>query len=469
MDFINTEINEFKKQFQSSMEPLRVSFRSLCSEWDWARRSEAYTHLMHKYPAKIFPYIPIFFLSSKDYATADEYVLDPFAGTATVLLESITHPYIRRNAIGAEINPLARLIAKVKTTPLDIQALKKETENLISRVKSFHSDVKIPEFSNRDLWFSRRIQTELAKLRICIDSIADVHIRDFFLVCYSSIIRDVSLADPRIAPPILLKPEHFVKNPKRQREVETLLRKKKMARPLTYFVRAVKNNLKRVETLNSIDDIHNGKVSANIIWDDAKELKKGRLIDKAEIDKSEAEPLGTGSIGLVITSPPYINAQKYIRTTRLELLWLGLVNEKEIAALDRQFVGTERIFSSECNELSLTGIGSADSVIKRIYQKNRQRAGIVSRYFLDMRQIIGEIHRVLKKGGRFILVVGDNTICGEQVNNHQILTDIATQELGFELEVAFVDSIRSRGMITKRHETGGLVLDDWVIVLKKEQ
>ena len=467
MDLISSRLAEFRKRFEDSGEPLRVSFRSLCSEYSWAKRSEAYTHLMHKYPAKILPYIPIFFLSSETYAGQDEYVMDNFAGTGTVLVESLVHPYLKRNAIGVEINPLARLIAKVKTTPLRMDKLRGETKSLISRAESFSGDAEIPKFPNRDLWFSKRIQAELAKIRRCIEDVEDSDFRDFFLVCFSNIIREVSFADPKIAPPVILKPEHFSKNPERQHEMAALLRRKKWARPLSYFVRAVARNMKRVETLNSVDELRSKKVEAEIIWDDARELKRGRLIANGKIDKSNAEPLRNGCIGLVITSPPYINAQKYIRTTKFELFWLGLVTEEELPALDRMFVGTERVFSNEYGELCLTGVQSADSVIQRIYERNKERAGIVSRYFNDMRQVIGETHRVLKKGGRFVLVVGDNTICGLTVESHRILADIATQDSGFEVETVLVDKIRSRGMITKRHETGGMVLDDWVIILQK--
>ncbi|MBA7504310.1 hypothetical protein ES706_02944 [subsurface metagenome] len=467
MDLVSSYLAGFRKRFEDSEEPSRVSFRSLCADWTWAKRSDVYTHLMHKYPAKILPYIPIFFLSSETYAGQDELILDNFAGTGTVLLESIIHPHLKRNAIGVEINPLARLIAKVKTTPLPTDDLKEETKSLISRIKSFFGDAEIPEFPNRDFWFSRRVQVELAKIRKCIEDVEDPDFRDFFLVCFSYIIRDVSLADPKIAPPVMLKPEHFSRNLGRREEAAALLRKKKWARPLTYFVRAVERNMERVETLNSVDDLRCGKVRAEIIWDDARELRRGKLTAKGEIDKSNTEPVQSESVGLVITSPPYINAQKYIRTTKFELFWLGLASERELPALDRAFVGTERVFSNEYGELSLTGVESADSVIQRIYERNKRRAGIVSRYFIDMRQVIRETHRVLKEGGRFVLVVGDNTICGLTVESHRILADIAVQDSGFEVETMLVDKIRSRGMITKRHETGGMVLDDWVIVLRK--
>lgn len=469
MDIVNTQIEKFNARYQKTSKPIRVSFRSLCSGWPWAKRSELYTHLMHKYPAKILPYIPIFFLSSETYASREETILDPFAGTGTVLLESIIHPYFKRNAIGVEINPLARLIAKVKTTPLDTVKLRKEAKALISRIKAFSGKVDIPEFTNRDLWFSPRIQTELAKIKRCIEEVEDPDFKDFFFVCFSSIIREVSLADPNIPPPVILNPKNFVKNPERQKGAVALLRRKKWARPLGYFKRKIEKNIGRIDTLNQIKELHDKQVKSEIVWDDARELKRGRLIVKGQIDKSEAEPIEDESIGLVITSPPYINAQKYIRTTKFELFWLGLVNEKEIVDLDRNIMGTERVYRSEYIKTSLIGIESADKVIKRIYERDKERAAIVSKYFSDMRQVTKEIYRVLKRNGRFILIIGDNRVCGIRVENHKVLSDIAIQDAGFEVETILVDKIRSRGMITKRHETGGLVLDDWVIVFKKER
>lgn len=466
-NLVDIRLRKFHQDYLQKEKPVRVNFRLLCSDWLWARRSEAYTHLMHRYPAKIFPYIPIFFLSSKTYALPNETVLDPFAGTGTVLLESITHPYFKRHAIGAEINPLARLIAKVKTTPIDTAKLTSIAKDLSARVKNFPDRVEIPEFPNKDLWFSPHVQVELSKIRACIEEIEDNDIKDFFFVCFSSIIREVSLADPRIPPPVILRPENFA-NPERRKEVENLLKKKIYGKPLLRFKEKVEKNIRRLESLNKINEIKSGKVTSEIVWDDARDLKRGRLVGKGKIDKTKARAIANESIGLVITSPPYINAQKYVRTTKFELFWLGIISAKELADLDRRFIGTERIYSNEYKELPCVGVASADDVIKRIYTKNPAKAGVVSKYFHDMYLAMGEVHRVLKKGGRFVLVIGDNTICGIKVKNHKILTDIAVQKIGFGLELVLVDKIRSRGMITKRHETSGLVLDDWIIVLKKE-
>ena len=468
MEPVDKQLKQFAQRYHRSHRAIRTSFRSLCSEWVWAKRSDVYTHLIHRYPAKMLPYIPIFFLSTEEYASSEEVILDPFAGTATVLVESLFHPYSKRNSIGVEINPLARLIAKVKTTPLNLTELMNQRDALIERIRAFQGDAPIPEFTNQDMWFSKRIQTDLAKILFCIEEIENPDYKDFFFVCLSSIIRDVSLADPKIPPPIILKASNFTGDPQRKSQIERLIRKKKRARPVSYFKKAINHNLERVKTLIKEEDIASGRVTAEIVWDDARHLRHAKLESKGYLNKTNTYQIADGSIGMVITSPPYINAQKYIRTTKFELLWLGLIDEQGLAALDRSLVGTERIPASEYRDLRLVGIPSADKVIKRIYLKNPKRAAIVSRYFEDMRQVLNEVHRVLRDRGRCILVIGNNHICDIEVKSHKILSDIASQECGLDVEMVLVDSIRSRGMITKRHETGGLVADDWVLVLKKE-
>jgi len=208
---------------------------------------------------------------------------------------------------------------------------------------------------------------------------------------------------------------------------------------------------------------------ARIVWDDARSLAQAPYLGKGSLDKSAATPLADNSIGIVITSPPYINAQKYVRTTKLELWWLDLIEPSTdgLSEFAKQFVGTERVPYDEYNELQLLDNCTADEVLKRIYRSSPERAGIVSRYFCDMSLVMAEVYRVLKPGGYFILVLGDNTVCGHVVDNHNILADIAQEDIGFSLQTILVDQIRSRGLITKRHESAGVITDEWVLMLKK--
>lgn len=227
MGSVDKQLLEFRRAYAGSEKAIRVSFRELCKPWEWAKRSDVYTHYLHKYPAKVLPYIPIYFLSSEEYASKKETVLDPFCGTGTVLLESIMHPYFTRKAISVEINPLARLIAKVKTTHLNVSELEDVAEALYERIEQFSSDVSLPEFGNRDLWFSKRVQGKLGTIRLCIEDVENDDYKDFFLASYSSIIRDVSFADQKIAPPVILRASNFSKNPKLMLKVEKVIRKKK--------------------------------------------------------------------------------------------------------------------------------------------------------------------------------------------------------------------------------------------------
>jgi hypothetical protein len=67
--------------------------------------------MIHLYPAKLLPHIAAFFLASSELSSKGDKVLDPFSGSGTVLLEALL---AGRSPIGADSNPLARLISKVK-------------------------------------------------------------------------------------------------------------------------------------------------------------------------------------------------------------------------------------------------------------------------------------------------------------------------------------------------------------------
>ena len=230
------------------------------------------------------------------------------------------------------------------------------------------------------------------------------------------------------------------------------------------FKQCVDDNERRVKSLSDIEDISKGKVKARIVWDDSRNPKIGRLAAKGNIEKKGARAFKENSIGLIITSPPYITAQKYVRTTKLELLWLGLADSKSLSELDKETIGSERVKVEE--EIKPTNIKAIDNLCAKIEGISKERAIMVNRYFNDMVLVMQNSYKILKKDRVMILIVGNNKVCGYEVNTHDMLAEIG-ESVGFRREMVIKDRIRSRGMITRRHKNGGLIEDEYIVVLRK--
>ena len=79
------------------------------------------THGLHPYPAGMIPQIARRLIEK--YSNRDDVVLDPFCGSGGVLVEATL---LDRKSFGIDINPLACLLARVKTTPIDPKRLIEE-------------------------------------------------------------------------------------------------------------------------------------------------------------------------------------------------------------------------------------------------------------------------------------------------------------------------------------------------------
>lgn len=465
-DIVAKKVAELKKQYSNKQTPLKFSFRKFVSANLHIKRSDVFTHNIHSYPGRLFPYIPIFFLSSDKFCPSNGKVLDIFSGSGTVLLESIVNPYFKRDVYGVEINPLGRLISKVKTTPINPIDLDKKIECLFKIIKKTRQNRKsnpsIPEFKNIDLWFSESAKNGLGKIKASIEQLEDDDCKDFFWICFSKLVRNVSRADPNIPPPVLLKVKKY-KNSYRYKKLKDLIKRNENPDVEGIFKDIVQDNSERVKHLWEVKEVREREVEAKIIWDDSRVIKKGKYTSKGFVDKAKAREL-SNSISLIITSPPYLSAQKYVRSTRLELYWLDMISNVELNKLDRQTIGTERV--SLRNEKQEFRIDVIDSLLGKIEKKSKERMLIAYEYFQNMAQVFKQCYRLLKTNGFMVLVLGNNKIGKYTVNTAQMLTKLA-KKTGFKDRFILRDEIKGRGMITKRHGSGGLIKDEFVIVLQK--
>jgi DNA modification methylase len=84
------------------------------------------THSYHRYPAKFIPQLVRRII--KEYSNEGELICDPFVGCGTTLLEALL---IKRRALGVDINPVAYLITKVKTTCIKPRLLETHISTLM--------------------------------------------------------------------------------------------------------------------------------------------------------------------------------------------------------------------------------------------------------------------------------------------------------------------------------------------------
>ncbi len=388
----------------------------------------SYTHGMFKYPCKFIPEIPRWgintFLPEKKGV-----IFDPFSGSGTTLLEANVNGI---NAYGTEIDDIAKLIIKVKTTVLaleQMEALDYEYSNIMEIISRDEADKFCPKIANLEHWFSESTINELGRMKAYIDNIVDVDVRDFLKLCMVSIIKRVSNADDT-------SPKPYVSNkivkvpPTVEKEFASVFRRYKQM---------------MIELLS------------------VEKMGKTNMIEGDALDFSV--PVG---IDLAITSPPYINAFDYGRTMRLENLWMATLTEEKLREKKSQYVGTEKINTKkEKRDLSIL---EKSSLLKDYYyqivEQDEKRALIVKKFFEDMEDNLRNVHSQMNIGGKYVIVIGNSTIRKVDVESWKVIEEIANV-LGFKTIQYFNYIIQNPYIRIPRKGMGGKISKDYVLVLEK--
>lgn len=443
---MGTIYEEYVRKYQETGQPVSVNFRELVP---LLNNKERYTHLIHTYPAKLLSNIPYYFLMTEDFCPHGGIVLDPFCGTGTVLLEAALSG---RQAWGADANPLAVLISKVKTTYISKEILLRSLSTILNRAERSR---EMPRMSSMiEGWFSDSTVTQLFRLQQSIEKIKNIKQKNFFLLCLSNLIRKVSYADPTIAVPVHLNPNRFAEGSERRETATFRLETLKAVDVYDKFEGICRLNIERINSLKGVKKINMAEVVSN----DARHLTK-HLTDE--------EVIPDNTVDLILTSPPYAGAQKYIRASRLNLFWMGMTDAAEIRNIDGKNIGREDYHKKEYDKKYTTSIDAADRVLEELYCKGKkERACIVGNYLNEMKVALDESYRVLKPGGHMIIIIGNNTVCGLSFNTQDYLTSYL-QSKGMKLKFKLIDDIKSYGLMTKRNKTANTITSEWVLVLKK--
>ena len=162
------------------------------------------THSYHRYPAKFIPQLAARLI--KENSQIGELVCDPFMGSGTTLVEAIVND---RRTYGTDINPVAVMITRAKTTPIDplsleakLSALKAKINHLIlidenkqTLLLKKYDDINVafPENKRIDYWFPEKQKHDLAIILSGIMmTVEDENIRNFLLCAFSNILKGCS-------------------------------------------------------------------------------------------------------------------------------------------------------------------------------------------------------------------------------------------------------------------------------------
>lgn len=438
-------LQELKKEYEKRRSPIEVNFREMVN---WVRPGDQLTHFIHPYPAKLLPHIANFFASASALRRDGSSILDPFAGSGTVALEG---SMVGLTPLIADSNPLALLVTRVKTTPYDPSVLLECIRALVTRTSRLRAAPSIP-IVNEHIWYRPRIKSELERILRAVTEVEDDSVRDFFQVCFSVVARRLSNADMSISVPVRLKVKPSLSD-EANREVRRHIKWLNSVDALEEFAKTAHLNVARIATTN---DRYPSRVSATPVGHDARSL----------VDES-GNRLASNSVPLVVTSPPYGSAQKYIRASSLSLNWLSLCPPRGLANLESRSIGREHLARSrEGAQVHAKEDNRLSDTLDTIRQVNAARAAITETYLREMRDALREIVRVTAPKGHVALVIGNNRVSGVTVKNDEFAAELL-QENGCDVNLVLRDRIHSRGLLTQRNATAGVIARETIMLFQK--
>lgn len=371
-------------------------------------------------------------------------VLDPFAGVGTTLVEAVLRGH---DAVGFEINPYAALACRTKVNAFQMNADRLEED--IRRFQTFYADMlasdKAPKssppqgFRSRSDFYSPQVLRKVLIVQDFISGLEDANLSDLFRSAFAAtMVRYSNYSyEPSLGRRAAAGKEDIIDFAVDEAIVDKLAA---MAMDIRWF----QSHLRVAST-------------------------QARVINDSFF--SCATYIDSGSVDLVITSPPYLNNYHYNRNTRPHLYWLGLaeqpkdfrkleeanfgkfwqtVREKERVDLDFELPGTD--LAEQLEELRGRNAG------KGIYGGNGW-ANYAATYFNDCRRFAQGLQYSLRGGGTALVVIGNSILQGIMIPTDRLLGKIG-EAVGLELVAIHVPRATRVGNSIIQSEVRAAKADD---------
>lgn len=375
-------------------------------------------------------------------ATPDSWVLDPFAGVGTTLVESYLAGL---NVIGFEINPYAALATKLKLHAVDIPLQRmtrklRTFETFMERVESERLKGRPQSqpptgFKGRTQLFSPKVERKVLYALDFIRRIKHPTLKEIFLLGLGSVM--ISFSNYSYEPSLTRrsavdKPEIVDANVGRSVSAKLRL--------MLEDVAWVQNHMK------SSGREPSARVFSQSIFSALDALDQNNLVD------------------LVVTSPPYLNNYHYPRNTRPQLHWLGFTSGTGYnGACESQSFGKFWQTVRESDPIALSFLmPELLEVVEAIRHRNVAKgcyggpgwANYVATYFNDTYRFCGLIAKLLRPGCAAVIVLGNSIIQGIEVK-----TDYFFGKIGELVGLKFEDT-----HLLRKKRTGSSIIQSSVRV-----
>ena len=404
------------------------------NRWSYkTANTKEYTHCYHTYPAMMIPQIARALIEEFSPKDKCELLFDPYCGSGTSLVEASLKGI---NSIGTDLNPLARLIAKVKTTKYDIENIKRLFHDIQSNFV-FYSEEQVvnknfDRISNNSYWYSKENLLKLSFISQLIEACGSY--TDFFKIALSEVVREVSFT----------RKNEFKRFRMKEEKIQSF-------KPDVFrlFEEKVVRNIKGLKDFN--DTAYNSNVktcSFNSTIDIPNDIIEDNTVD------------------MIVTSPPYGDSRTtvaYGQFSRWANEWFGFENAQN---LDSLLMGGKKCksvnFETSSISSELTEIKKAD--INRYYD--------VISFLNDYNASIKNVARKVRKGGVVCYVVGNRNVKGVQIPLDYFTAEMF-EKAGFEHKITIVREIPNKRMPAKTSPTNksgakvSTMSNEYIVIMQK--
>lgn len=406
--------------------------------WDFqAENTKGLTHCFHNYPAMMIPQVANRLIGK--YGGNAKLLFDPYCGTGTSLVEANLKNI---KAIGTDLNPLARLIAKGKTTLIDEHTLNlflKDFNDTMFRFRfgmEKYDSVVLPTFKNIDYWFTKDVQERLAIIKEYTDKIGNSSVRQFFQIAFSETVRESSLT--------------------RNSEFKLFrMSEKQMERfaPDVFGIMEQKLSRNRNGLISFIKEKKNEALSAIFSFNTVNEIPQTVLT--------------RNSVDLVVTSPPYGDSRTtvaYGQFSRLANQWMGY---EDASKVDNELMG------GKAKKSYIFDIELLNKTIEKIARKDKKRGNDVISFYNDYMNSIDNISGVIRNGGYACYVVGNRRVKGVTLQTDEITRNMFENN-GFEHLETIIRNIPNKRMPSRNSPTNiagksdTTMKNEYIVVMRKK-